>query len=95
MPRCSCNRFCKSSIVAEVAAQEECEQDALFSIFTRAYPYRNLGRGSFDETVEMLGRSIAVGLKDGELVLGRFQSVIFAELDGPRKREITVQVIGE
>jgi secondary thiamine-phosphate synthase enzyme len=43
----------------------------------------------------LLGRSIAVGVSDGELVLGRFQSIIFAELDGPRKRDITVQVIGE
>jgi secondary thiamine-phosphate synthase enzyme len=43
----------------------------------------------------LLGRSIAVGLASGDLVLGRFQSVIFAELDGPRKREITVQVRGE
>jgi secondary thiamine-phosphate synthase enzyme len=42
----------------------------------------------------LLGRSIAVGLNNGELTLGRFQSVIFAELDGPRKREITVQVMG-
>jgi secondary thiamine-phosphate synthase enzyme len=43
----------------------------------------------------LLGRSIAVGLNHGELTLGRFQSIIFAELDGPRKREITVQVMGE
>ena len=43
----------------------------------------------------LLGRSITVGISNGELVLGRFQSVIFAEFDGPRKREITVQVIGE
>lgn len=43
----------------------------------------------------LLGRSIAVGVNNGELTLGRFQSVIFAELDGPRKREIAVQVIGE
>jgi secondary thiamine-phosphate synthase enzyme len=43
----------------------------------------------------LLGRSIAVGLNNGEMTLGRFQSVIFAELDGPRKREITVQVMGE
>jgi len=43
----------------------------------------------------LLGRSIAVGLNNGELTLGRFQSVIFAELDGPRKREITVQLMGE
>ena len=43
----------------------------------------------------LLGRNIAVGLNNGELALGRFQSIIFAEFDGPRKREITVQVIGE
>jgi len=43
----------------------------------------------------LLGRNIAIGLVNGELSLGRFQSVIFAELDGPRKREITVQVMGE
>lgn len=43
----------------------------------------------------LLGRSIAVGVTNGDLTLGRFQSIIFAELDGPRKREITVQVIGE
>jgi secondary thiamine-phosphate synthase enzyme len=43
----------------------------------------------------LLGRSIAVGVSNGELTLGRFQSVIFAEFDGPRKREIAVQVIGE
>lgn len=43
----------------------------------------------------LLGRSIAVGISNGELTLGRFQSVIFAEFDGPRNREIAVQVIGE
>src|SRR5213079_741189 len=43
----------------------------------------------------LLGRSIAVGVNNSELTLGRFQSIIFAELDGPRKREITVQIIGE
>ena len=43
----------------------------------------------------LLGRSIAVGINNAELTLGRFQSIIFAELDGPRKREISIQVIGE
>ena len=43
----------------------------------------------------LLGRNIAVGVSNGALSLGRFQSIIFAELDGPRKREIMVQVIGE
>ena len=43
----------------------------------------------------LLGRSIAVGIRQGELAFGRFQSIIFAELDGPRKRKISIQVIGE
>ena len=43
----------------------------------------------------LLGRSITVRVNNGELALGRFQSIIFAEFDGPRKREIDVQLIGE
>ena len=43
----------------------------------------------------LFGRTITLGLNNGELVLGRFQSIIFAEFDGPRKREITIQAIGE
>ena len=43
----------------------------------------------------LLGRNIAVALNHGELTLGRFQSIIFAEFDGPRRREVSVQVIGE
>jgi thiamine phosphate synthase YjbQ (UPF0047 family) len=45
--------------------------------------------------IALLGRSVALGVTDGHLVLGRFQSIIFAELDGPRQRDIAVQVIGE
>lgn len=43
----------------------------------------------------LLGRSVAVGLSGGELSLGRFQSIVFAELDGPRQRAIDIQVLGE
>jgi secondary thiamine-phosphate synthase enzyme len=42
----------------------------------------------------LLGRSVAVGITGGELALGRFQSIIFAELDGPRSRTIDVQIMG-
>src|SRR5215467_9853613 len=53
------------------------------------------GNGHSHLRAALLGRSVAVPINDGELTLGRFQSIIFAELDGPRKREITVQVLGE
>ena len=41
------------------------------------------------------GERVALGVNGAELTLGRFQSVIFAEFDGPRSREITVQILGE
>jgi secondary thiamine-phosphate synthase enzyme len=43
----------------------------------------------------LLGRSVAVPVNQGELTLGRFQSIIFSEFDGPRSREISVQILGE
>jgi secondary thiamine-phosphate synthase enzyme len=59
--------------------------------------YSDCERGNADAHLRtaLLGRSIALGVSDGELVLGRFQSIIFAELDGPRPRAIDVQVVGE
>ncbi len=42
----------------------------------------------------LLGRSVAIGISGGDLSLGRFQSIIFAELDGPRHRTVDVQIIG-
>jgi len=53
------------------------------------------GNGHSHLRAALLGRSVAVPINDGELTLGRFQSIIFAELDGPRSRQISVQVIGE
>jgi ATP-dependent Lhr-like helicase len=40
-------------LVAEAAAREW-EEDGLFALVTRAYPYRDLKRGEFDELVRML-----------------------------------------
>lgn len=42
----------------------------------------------------LLSRSVALGISGGELGLGRFQSIICAELDGPRERSLDVQLIG-
>ncbi len=42
----------------------------------------------------LLGRSVAVGISGGDLSLGRFQSIICAELDGPRQRNIDLQIMG-
>ena len=42
----------------------------------------------------LLGTSEAIPVSDGELMLGTWQSVIMAELDGPQTRTVAVSVTG-
>ncbi|MBI3003295.1 MAG: YjbQ family protein [candidate division NC10 bacterium] len=42
-----------------------------------------------------LGQNVIVPIQGGEMVLGKWQSIILAELDGPRERSIQVQIVGE
>ncbi len=42
----------------------------------------------------LLGNNVTIPIQEGELSLGQWQSVLFAELDGPRKRTVTAQIIG-
>ncbi|MBM3215950.1 YjbQ family protein [Candidatus Poribacteria bacterium] len=39
--------------------------------------------------------TLCLQVAKGKLVLGQFQSVIFAELDGPRERGLQIQLVGE
>ncbi len=41
----------------------------------------------------ILGPSEIIPIKDGELELGRWQGIGLVELDGPREREIVVEVL--
>jgi secondary thiamine-phosphate synthase enzyme len=43
----------------------------------------------------LLGHSVLAPVVDGKPVLGQFQSVLLAELDGPRHRTVHVQVMGQ
>ena len=40
----------------------------------------------------LLGHSLSFGVLGGRLALGQFQAIIAAELDGPRERQVTVQI---
>ncbi|MGH9817186.1 MAG: secondary thiamine-phosphate synthase enzyme YjbQ [Candidatus Acidiferrales bacterium] len=42
----------------------------------------------------LLGHTLSLPVRDGSLALGTWQSIILAELDGPRERAIHVQVLG-
>jgi secondary thiamine-phosphate synthase enzyme len=43
----------------------------------------------------MLSSSEIIPVVDGKLALGTWQSILFFDLDGPRKRSVLVQISGE
>jgi secondary thiamine-phosphate synthase enzyme len=42
----------------------------------------------------LLGHSLTLPISGGEVVLGQWQRILLAELDGPRSRTVRVQVMG-
>lgn len=54
------------------------------------------GNGHSHVRATFLGPSLTIPVLDGCLALGRWQQVVFLELDNkPRRREVLVQVVGE
>jgi thiamine phosphate synthase YjbQ (UPF0047 family) len=42
----------------------------------------------------LLGHHLTLQVSGGELVLGQWQRILMAELDGPRARSLRVQAVG-
>lgn len=42
----------------------------------------------------LLNHSVMIPIMNGKPVLGQFQSILLAELDGPRERSVHVQLVG-
>ncbi len=59
--------------------------------------YSDCDRSNADSHLRslLLGRQLSIPVVDGEMSLGTFESIIFAELDGPRERQIQLQVLAE
>jgi secondary thiamine-phosphate synthase enzyme len=57
--------------------------------------YRH-GEGNSDAHVKssLIGCSRQILLKDGRMVLGTWQGIYFCEFDGPRRRNVIVQIMG-
>jgi secondary thiamine-phosphate synthase enzyme len=53
------------------------------------------GEGNSDSHIKtaIVGSSETVWIEKGEIVLGRWQSIFFAEFDGPRSRELHVKIV--
>ena len=56
-------------------------------------PYYRHGEGNSDAHLKasLMGSSVRVIVKDGQLQLGTWQSVYLAEFDGPRHREVWIE----
>ena len=54
------------------------------------------GNGHSHVRASLIGPSLTVPFKDGNLILGTWQQIVFCELDiRSRERRITLQIIGE
>lgn len=54
------------------------------------------GNGHSHVRASVIGPSLAVPIKNGKLILGTWQQIVFVELDvRKRKREIIVQIVGD
>jgi secondary thiamine-phosphate synthase enzyme len=58
--------------------------------------YSDCDRGNAHSHLQatLLNHALSFPVAAGKLVLGRFQAIIAAELDGPRPRDLAVQIIG-
>jgi secondary thiamine-phosphate synthase enzyme len=76
-------------------AESLVSQHALYRHNDPRYSDCERGNAQAHQRAAIFGRAVAVSVSNGEVTLGRYQSIIFAEFDGPRTREVTVQIAGD
>jgi secondary thiamine-phosphate synthase enzyme len=96
-----CVVYCPHTTAA-ITINENADPDVVHDMllwFDRTIPYRQPdfrhGEGNSDSHIKasLVGSSATVIVDKGKLVLGRWQGVYFCEFDGPRTRQVHVQVI--
>jgi secondary thiamine-phosphate synthase enzyme len=80
-------------------ADPDVQRDLLVTLarlVPEAGDYRHAeGNGPAHIKSVLVGADVTIAIANGELSLGRWQGIYFAEFDGPRTRSATVTVIGE
>jgi secondary thiamine-phosphate synthase enzyme len=98
----ACVVYCPHTTAA-VTIQENADPDVVHDMLlwlNRHVPKDVAGfrhaEGNSDSHIKssLIGPSVLVPVAGGELVLGTWQGVYFCEFDGPRRREVRVQTIG-
>ncbi len=95
-----CVLFCPhttASLTINEAFDPSVMGDIIFSLdkISPDYPEFRHMEGNSDSHVKssLLGCSLNLIIKDGKIMLGQWQGIFFAEFDGPRTREVFVQVV--
>ncbi|HBF33638.1 TPA: hypothetical protein DDW35_03650 [Candidatus Sumerlaeota bacterium] len=96
-----CTVFCPHTTAA-ITINENADPDVVIDLLNgleRIAPYRANWRhseGNSDAHLKssLLGASAQVLVENGALVLGTWQSIYFCEFDGPRHRQVHIQVPG-
>lgn len=90
-----------TGIIAITEDEEGLRKDILNFLEKLAPPRAGYFHNRIDENAHshmlslIAGCERAVPVRGGELSLGTWQAIFFIETDGPRKRKIIVQIIGE
>ncbi len=53
------------------------------------------GNGAAHIKAAIIGPSESIIIKNNELLLGKWQDIMFCDFDGPRERKILVKIIGD
>jgi secondary thiamine-phosphate synthase enzyme len=98
-----CVVYCPHTTAA-VTINENADPDVVHDMLLwldRNIPQQQAGfrhaEGNSDSHIKssLVGASVTLLVDKGELVLGRWQGVYFCEFDGPRNRQVFVQILGE
>ncbi len=70
--------------------------ETLQKIVPAHFPYHHLeGNAPAHIKASMMGSSVSILVEKGNLLLGTWQGIFFCEFDGPRTRQVWVEVRGE
>ncbi|MHA1506441.1 MAG: secondary thiamine-phosphate synthase enzyme YjbQ [Candidatus Asgardarchaeia archaeon] len=71
-------------------------KDAIRRIVSRDVSYRHPGNAHSHCRASLLGPSVTIPFRDGELLLGTWQQIVLVEFDTrPRVRNVIVQIVGD
>ncbi len=94
----ACSLHTTGGVTVNENADPDVMQDVLSTLerlVPRTGPYAH-SEGNSDSHLKasLVGLSVTVPIENKQLVLGTWQGIYFCEFDGPRRRQVAVQIVG-